>query len=351
MSDPPSGERRFGERHLGAGKLPHGALARLLRAYAGGGDPRLLVPPAVGEDAAVIDFGASCLVAKSDPITFATDQIGWYAVHVNANDIAAMGATPKWFLATVIVPESLATEALFEDILRQVHRACASLGVVVAGGHTEVSRGMDRPLVVGCMLGEVDRGRVVRSSGLRPGDALLLTKGLAVEATALIAREKASQLLARGWSREELGRCAAYLTDPGISVVADARVALEAGEVHALHDPTEGGVATGLMEMAAASGLGLEVWAEALPVSGESARLCAEFELHPLGAISSGALLIGCAEPSADAVIAALAGAGIASARIGAARELDFGLKLRAADGALGDLPRFAVDEVARLFA
>jgi hydrogenase expression/formation protein HypE len=154
---------------LPAGKLPHDVLQRLLSQHTSSNDPRLLVGPGIGEDAAVIDFGDRCLVAKTDPITFATDRIGWYAVHVNANDIAAMGATPRWFLSTIIVPEQLATKALFDDILRQIHAACNSLGISVAGGHTEISHGMDRPIVVGQMLGEVARDAIVPSSGLQPG--------------------------------------------------------------------------------------------------------------------------------------------------------------------------------------
>ena len=340
-----------GGRRFGAGKLPATVLEELLTRFAGGPDPRLLVPPGVGEDAAVIDFGDRCLVAKTDPITFATDRIGWYAVHVNANDIAAMGAVPKWFLASVIVPEELATQALFEQVLGQIHQACQELGVTVAGGHTEVSFGMDRPLVVGQMLGEAPRGGVVRSSGLRPGDAVLLTKGMAIEATAIIAAEKRDELRSRGWTEADLDRCAGYLDDPGISVVADARTALAAGGVHALHDPTEGGVATGLAEIAWASGTGLEIDGGALPVSAESRRLCAGFGLDPFGVISSGALLIGCDPEAAGDVISALQGQGIACARIGTAREAGFGLRLRQPDGALVELPRFEVDEITKLFA
>jgi hydrogenase expression/formation protein HypE len=336
---------------LPAGKLPHDVLRRLLRRHTGGDDPRVLVGAGVGEDAAVIDFGATCLVAKTDPITFATDRIGWYAVHVNANDIAAMGATPRWFLATVIVPEALATEALFDDILGQIHAACDSLGVTVTGGHSEISDCVDRPLVVGQMLGEVKGDAVVRSCGLQPGDDVLLTKGLAIEATAIIARERAHDLRARGWLQVDLDRCAGYLTDPGISVVTDARVALAAGEIHAMHDPTEGGVATGLLELATASGVGLEVFAEQLVVSEDSRRLCAAFDLDPLGVISSGALLIGCAPASTPAITGALEDAGIPCARIGRTCPSDVGLHVRAANGARTDLPRFAVDEIARLFA
>ncbi len=339
------------ERSLPAGKLPSKVLRDLLARHTPSNDPRLLVGPGVGEDAAVIAFGTTCLVAKTDPITFATDRIGWYAVHVNANDIAAMGATPRWFLSSVIVPESLATASLFDDILGQIHAACGSLGVTVAGGHTEISHGMDRPLVVGQMLGEVGRDDIVRSSGLRREDDLLLTKGLAIEATAIIAREKSADLLRNEWSLEEVDRCADYLDEPGISVVADARLAVASGDVHAMHDPTEGGVATGLMEMATASNVGLEIFADALSVSEETERLCTLFDLDPFGAISSGAMLIGCAPASKTAIVAALADAGIPCAHIGKAKAPDFGLHLRAADGGLRDLPRFEVDEIVRLFA
>ena len=336
---------------LPAGKLPHDVLQRLLTRHTGGQDPRLLVGAGVGEDAAVIDFGDTCLVAKTDPITFATDRIGWYAVHVNANDIAAMGATPRWFLATVIVPETLATEALFDDIFGQIHEACDNLGVTVAGGHSEISNGMARPLVVGQMLGEVARDAIVRSSGLQPGDDVLLTKSLAIEATAIIAREKTAYLRERGWSQAELDHCAGYLTDPGISVVKDARLALAAGGVHAMHDPTEGGVATGLREMAIASGVGLEVFGDELRVSADSRRLCATFDLDPFGVISSGALLIGCAPASTAAIADTLGAAGIACACIGVARPAAYGLQLRSAEQALTDMPNFPVDEIVRLFA
>ena len=330
------------------GKLPPDFLDHLVRSYTHQ-DPRLVVPPGLGEDATVIDFGDRYLVAKTDPITFATDAIGWYAVQVNANDIAAMGARPRFFLATILLPESRATPALVEEIFRSIHTATEELGVLFCGGHTEITLGLGRPIVVGQMLGEVEPENLVRSSGLEPGDALLLTKGLAVEATAIMAREKRGELLDRGYTVHFLDRCAGYLQRPGISVVPDARIAAAAGPLRALHDPTEGGVATGLLELASASGVGLEVFAEALHIAPDSARLCREFDLDPLGIISSGALLVGCAADAAPDIIAALEEAGIPTREIGRARPAEFGLRLRRANG-LEPLPRFAVDEITRLF-
>jgi hydrogenase maturation factor len=334
---------------LPPGKLPHDLLARLVQRYAPGNDPRLLVPPGVGEDAAVIDFGDRCLVVKTDPITFATDAVGWYAVHVNANDIAAMGARPTFFLATILVPAHTATEELIESIFASIHAAADELGVTVCGGHTEITPGIDRPLVVGQMLGEVDRDDVVRSSGLVPGDVVLLTKGMAIEATAIIARERRADLVARGYDALMLERCCDYLTNPGISVVADARIALQAGQVHAMHDPTEGGVATGLFELAEASDVGLDVDGDALPISADSKQLCQEFDLDPLGVISSGALLIGCPAESAEAISSALEEAGVLSACIAHVKERAHGLRFEYG-GDIRPLPRFAVDEITKLF-
>jgi hydrogenase maturation factor len=199
------------------------------------------------------------------------------------------------------------------------------------------------------MLGDVGRDAYVRGDGARAGDVIILTKGIAVEGTALIAREKAAAL-APVMDEEELRSCAGFLRDPGISVVEDARIALECGGVHALHDPTEGGVATGLQELAEAAGLGLLVERERLPILPQCDRLCRHLGLDPLGLIGSGSLLIAAARDSAPAILTGLAKAGIAAAAIGELVSADRGRKLREADGTLAPLPEFARDELTRLF-
>jgi hydrogenase maturation factor len=309
---------------------------------------RVLVRPGVGEDAAVIDMGQRWLVAKTDPITFATDEIGWYAVQVNANDVATAGGTPRWFLCTLLLPEERTDSALVEHVMAQVASACRSLGVVPCGGHTEVTYGLDRPIVIGVMLGEIAPGHLVRSSGVQVGDALLLTKGIAVEGTAIVAREKAQDLVDR-FSPEFLEGCRAFLHDPGISVVREAGIATANASVHAMHDPTEGGVATGLWELAIASNVGLEVDLEAIPVYDQTRQLCELFGLDPLGVIASGALLIAVSEADAGRVCEALHAADIPAVRIARAIPTARGCLLHTANG-VQPLPRFDQDEIAKLF-
>ncbi len=328
------------------GKLPPEHLAHLLARHARS-DARVVLGPGVGRDAAVISFDDRYIVAKTDPITFATDEIGWYAVHVNANDVACTGAAPRWFLATLLLPEGQTTPMLADAIFDQIAAACGELDVTLVGGHTEITHGLDRPIVVGCMLGEVSPDRLVRPDGAQPGDALLITKGIAVEGTAIIAREGVNGL--SGLNGSFLGRCRGFLHDPGISVVREANLATAAGEVHAMHDPTEGGLATGLWELAEAAQVGLEVDEIAIPVLPETEALCARLGLDPLGLIASGALLLAIAPGDADAILAALKRAGIRAAQIGHVVEREHGLTLQGHRGKR-PLPRFEHDEIARLF-
>ncbi|HNT74115.1 MAG TPA: AIR synthase family protein [Anaerolineae bacterium] len=329
------------------GKLPQADLMHLLTHKLDFHDPRVLFGPGLGRDAAVIDFGDRYLVAKTDPITFATDEIGWYVVNVNANDIACLGATPRWFIATALLPEGKTDPAMVERIFMQLRDASHELGISLVGGHTEITYGLDRPIVVGAMFGEVPPERLVRSDGARPGDTLILTKGICVEGTALLAQEVGARLKGQV-PPELLTRAEGFLHTPGISVVRDAAIVARSGVVHAMHDPTEGGIATGLHEITEAAGVGAVVEAAALPIYPETQALCAALHLDPLGLIASGSLLAAVAPKDAPAILSALHSAGVAAAAIGAVHA-EPGVLLRDADG-VRPLPTFPRDEIARLF-
>ncbi len=328
------------------GKLPPDYLDRLFSRYVPA-DERVILGPGIGHDAAVISFGDRYLVAKTDPITFAAEEIGWYAVHVNANDVACTGAVPRWFLATLLLPQTGTDEALVDDIFQQIARTCDQLGIALVGGHTEITHGLDRPILAGFMLGEVSPEKLVRPDGARPGDALLITKGIAVEGTAIIAREKGDHLEGVDHRLVERGR--QFLYEPGISVVRDALLATSAGDVHAMHDPTEGGLATGLWELAEAAGVGLIVEEESIPILAETAAVCEALGLDPLGLIASGALLLAVARDQADDITRALKAEGIAAATIGRIVTPAKGVVL-SSGGGTQPLPRFDQDEITRLY-
>lgn len=337
---------------LAAGKLPAPLLAQLLRDLPTT-DPQLLLGPAVGEDAAIIDWGADppmLLVAKSDPITFATDEIGHYAVNVCANDLAVTGATPRFYLPTILLPDGLADVEMATRIFQQIGAACRTLNIVVVGGHSEITPAVNQPVIAGTLLGQVARDRYVRTGGCQPGDAVLLVGGVPVEGASIIAREKREDLLAQGWTIAELDEAAHYLYQPGISVLPPALLAAHAGLVTAMHDPTEGGIVTGLRELALAAQVGLEINLDAIPVPDLARRLCAEYGLDPLGTIASGALLATASQGNVSGLCALWQEQGYPCANIGRILPQTAGLVAIHGDSVV-DFPHFDVDEITKIFA
>ena len=331
---------------LPVGKLPPEHLRSLLRRLPKH-DPRLLIGPQIGEDAAVIDAGDRYLVVATDPITFATDHIGRYVVHVNANDVAVLGAPPLWFFVVMLLPENHTTPELAETIIADVKTTCEELGVTLGGGHTEITQGLDRPILVGQMLGEVAPTRLVRKTRIAIGDLIMMTRSVAIEGTAILAREKSERLRGRV-DADLLRRAARFLIEPGISVVSAALAAANAGEiVHAMHDPTEGGLATGLSELVAPSGLGLRVIRENIPVFPETNTICSVLALDPLKLIASGALLIAVAPDRAGLVQTAIEAKGVPVVVIGEVRPAREGITI-VTNGAAKPLIPAVRDEIAR---
>ncbi len=338
--------------NLPVGKLKHDFLKELLPTQ--DRNASVVVGPQLGEDAAVIELGNNYLVATSDPITFATEDIGWYVVCINSNDIAAMGAVPKWLLVTLLLPEDATTATMVRDIMAQITRACAAFDIALCGGHTEVTPAVTQPVVIGQMMGITHKNALFTSADARVGDALILTKGLGIEATAIIAREREDQL------REKcdtlfLEQAKNYLMHPGISVLKDAQIATATGGVHAMHDVTEGGVTTAAYELATAAELGVTVYSDKLLGSpilyGKITRtLCDMFGLNPLGIISSGAMLIASEPERGEAICRALGAAGINADIIGKFLPPEHGLWLEDATGTQQPLPIFETDEIAKLF-
>lgn len=296
------------------GKLPGEVLAPLLNRHAST-DPRVVVGPQIGEDAAIIDMGDQYLVAKTDPITFATDEVGWYAVHVNANDIATTGATPHWFMANLLLPEG-GTDALgIERIFEQIADAAEEVGVSIVGGHTEITYGLSRPIVAGVMLGTVDKDKMVTTGGAHDGDTLIVTKGVPIEGTAILTRARENDLTG-AVAGAFLDRGREFLHNPGISVVRDAQIATAAGRIHAMHDPTEGGVAAALWEMAEVSGKRMVVDCTGV-VLDEGAEVCKATGLNPLATNARGALLISAHPDDAQGIVDSLEAEGIRAHRLG----------------------------------
>lgn len=326
---------------LPAGKLPVALLRHLLAAHHEKA-PELLVPPSVGEDAAVIGLKGGALVAAADPITLTGREIGGHAVTINANDVAVMGVRPQWFLAVVLLPVET-TEADVRALFEGMQQALDEGGIVLVGGHTEITPVVSQPVVVGQMLGYEEHGRYIRTGGVRPGDAVLQVGLAPVEGAAVLANEAAARLTAVPDAL--LKRARDGMKEPGISVVAPALKAAALGAT-AMHDLTEGGLSAGLYEMAEASGLALRVDTGAALWFEPGKAICDALGADPWGVLGSGAFLAAFPPGRVAEARRALEAAGHPTALIAAAEP---GVGVATRDGAA--LPRYEQDELSRILS
>jgi len=332
---------------LPQGKLPNDLLADFLNGFSFE-DPDLLIKAGVGEDIAAADIqNKEVLILKSDPITFATDAIGHYAVLVNANDIATCGADPRWLLTTLLFPSGTSGSEI-QYIMRGLHQVAEQYGITLCGGHTEITDAVTRPVVVGSLVGTVSRESLVDKKSMQTGDKILFTKAVAVEGTAIIAREMADKLFSMGFSHSEVETCRRFLDR--ISILEEARIACRVGGVSAMHDVTEGGLATAVRELSIAGHHRLRIDMGSIPIYPQTQRISDKLDIAPLGLIGSGSLLICCHPNVTDDMLAAIQEAGIDVTCIGEVLEPGEGIEaLQGLQSA--QWPEFAVDELARLFA
>lgn len=340
------------------GKVPPQLLAQLLDSLGADAPDDLILGPGIGHDAAVVAAAGpngedSYFVLASDPITLGGHRPGWHAVHVNANDVACLGADPRWFLLTVLAPPGTdATE--LDALLRDVTNACREIGATLVGGHTEITDAVQRLVLSGTMIGVFPAPggaeRLIRSDGARRGDALIQIGPIAIEGTALLASDAESRLSAAGLTDAELAVARDLLRDPGISVLPAAGAVRALPGLHALHDPTEGGLATAALELAEAAGLSIELQAGAILRHPLTDRVAAALDLDPLGLLASGALLAAVHAEHAPDLLRQLDNAGAQAAQIGSLRASNQPAIL-VANGATRPLPRFERDELVRVLA
>lgn len=304
-----------------------------------------MVGATYGEDAAVVAWGDRCLVLAMDPVTMSA-RPGKIVVQINANDIAVCGAKPRWLLAAVLLPTD-SGEAQARQVMDDLRHSCAQHGVSLIGGHTEISPSVNQPIVTGCMIGEVDKDRLVTSSGAKPGDMLLLAGPIAVEGTGILGSEYAAVLAAHGVAGDSIAAASALLERPGISIVPMVDALLSVTTPHAMHDPTEGGVLSALGEMLGASGLGAHIEADCIPILAPCQEICAALHLDPLRLLASGSLLAAIDPGDVGAVQGALRDGGFETAVLGAVLPASEG-RFIIQNGERSPLPEVERDELAR---
>jgi len=318
------------------GKVPTEILEKIVFQNLGAKRKDVILSSSLGEDAAIVKAGNNVLAVSSDPITGAEEWLGWLAVHVSANDVATRGVQPCWFNSIIMLPKKSTAERI-KKICRQMNRAAKQLNIAIIGGHCEITPGIEHPIVTGCAIGVAENGKYVTCSNAKTGDKIILTKGTGIEGTAILASDRRTELLTV-FEENFVRRAENFFKK--ISVVKDAITAFKTGGVSAMHDPTEGGVAGGLHELADAAKVGFNVYNEKIMIPNETQKICKHFGVDPLQLISSGSLLIATKEEMAEKIIQNLSKSDVQASIIGEIIEPTFGRNLISKAGNKTELVR-----------
>ena len=295
------------------GKIPESVLKRSVFKQIHTKRSEVLLGAGVGEDCAAVKLAEDeMFVMSTDPITGTATDIGNLAIHITLNDLASAGAEPVGVLLTILLPEN-SEEAVLKKTMAQIETACAEANVQIMGGHTEVTKAVNQPLINVCGVGKAKVGKLVSTAGAKVGDDIIVTKWIGLEGTSIIAKEKEQELLSR--YPAQLVEAAKNF-DKYLSVLPEAASAVKSG-VSAMHDVTEGGIFGALWEMAEASGVGLEIDLKKIPVKQETIEVCEFFGINPYELISSGSMLM--AAPDGNTLVRELEKQGIHAAVVGKA--------------------------------
>jgi hydrogenase expression/formation protein HypE len=324
------------------GKVPTEVLEKIVFRHLGVKREDVILPPSIGEDAAIVRAGKEVLAFSSDPITGAEEWLGWLAVHVSANDIATRGIQPRWFNSIILLPENSTTKHI-EKICTQMDKAAKQLNIAITGGHCEITPGIKQPIVTGCAVGIAEDGKYVTSSGAKIGDSIILTKGTGIEGTAILASDRKKELI-KVFDKSFIMKAENFFQK--ISVVKDALTAFKTGGVTAMHDPTEGGVAGGLHELADAANVSFQVYEQKIIIQEETRKICAHYEIDPLQLISSGSLLIIAENGKMNEIISNLSKNDIQASTIGKITEPSSGRNFVTKTGEKTKLSRPANDNL-----
>ncbi|MCS7103759.1 MAG: AIR synthase family protein [Candidatus Korarchaeum sp.] len=328
------------------GKLPPDFLSREVfpRLPLPSNDDRVILGPAIGEDAAILKVGDELLAVHSDPVTGGGKLAGWLSVYVASNDIATRGVRPLWLLPVFLFRDG-ADESEILSLIEQVGKAASRIGATVIGGHTEVTPNLSFNIVITTAIG-IGR-RMIKTGDAKKGDLIVMTKECALEGTAILSNELSDQLRSKGLREEKLERASKLIED--ISVLKESMIAADFIGVHSMHDPTEGGILGGVQELAIASRLGFRIYEDRIPVREETLEICRALSIDPLRLISSGSLLIAVEKSSVKELISAIQRSGIRASVIGELTDREGEMVVFRKNGRREDVSEPVLDELWRL--
>ena len=328
------------------GKIRPNTLRKIVFSKKGYNRDDVIIGPGIGTDSAIMKNSKNYIVATTDPITASTKLLGKLAIFIVTNDLIVGGALPKWYLSTILLPNN-ATENMLREITNDMDKYAKKLEMQIVGGHTEVTPYLNTPIVIGTAIGTTNK--FYSSTQAKPNDFIIMTKKVGIEGIAIIAHEYTVELEENGFSKEEIIKLQKLIDETTIYPEGKILITRFKNYIHAMHDPTEGGVFTALHELADAANTGIEVYFEKISIDTETLEVCRVLGLNPYLLLSSGSLLITMDNNEAERMIKVLKRKRIEANIIGKLLKNPFERKL-IKDRKRMKLPRQEKDEIWKLF-
>lgn len=331
---------------LPIGKVPSSILKKIVFPRKGFERDDVIIGPGVGIDSAILKNSGKYIIATTDPITATSKLIGQLSIYIITNDLIVSGALPKWYLSTILLPKNT-TEKMLETIVNEMDENAKKIKMEIVGGHSEVTPYLNFPIIIGTAIGTANK--FYSASRAKPGDLILMTKRVGIEGIAIIANEYPQKLQENGFSNSEIIKLQKMIDET--TIYQEGKIIInDFGEyVHAMHDPTEGGIFTALHEIADASNTGIEIYFEKIPVDKETQKICDVLKINPYLLLSSGSLLIASEDKEVDELIKSLKKSKIQVNIIGRVLK-DFSKRILIRNGRKVKLPRQEKDEIWKLF-
>lgn len=294
------------------GKVPNELLEKLVFSNIKYKRDEVLARPGIGEDTGVMDLGGDLCVVSTDPITGATKGLGALAIHVSCNDAATRGAEPIGILLTILCPPGT-TENDLEQIMKDAGAAAGDARVEIIGGHSEITDAVTRIVLSSTVIAKLKREHFKGYQGISSGDKVILTKWIGLEGTHILTSELEERLLTF-LTREELQEA----RDLGryLSVVKEGLLGREHGVLY-MHDVTEGGIYGAIWETGEATGKGVILYEDMLPIKEVTKKLCTSLGIDPKKLISSGSMIMVVPDRNVENLINDLDAAGVKATVIG----------------------------------
>lgn len=308
------------------GKVNDDFFTKAILAKTGCGSEKVVIGPAMGVDSAILKVPGGFMAVAEDPIfpsvRMSPKDFAYVTVHIGASDVAVMGIKPEFMTYSLLLPPDT-KEDYIASLVREISAEAKRQGISIVGGHTGYYGAVTCPTIGGITVWGYGK-KYVSPKGARTGDNLVITKGIAIEAAALLGFELGEALKGKLESGD-IRRAAKRMKE--ISVVKDAEIASGFQGVHAMHDATEGGTKRGVWEVAEASGKGVLLDMDSYKVPKDIESICRIFGLDPWEIISEGTLVIAVSPKDTKTLQKALAAKGIQSAVIGKFMDRKYGRK------------------------